>query len=163
MDLYRIVPHEYAINFSGLGASYQDGARWNEPRLPVLYFALSPSVAMLEMANYFPSPRLVPKYYVLATYVLEDNAPIKESENLPQDWSEYPYPESTQKAGSDWLKSAESLGLLVPSCAVPAGLEKILIINPKHPDIDKLKLLTTSPNIYNCRAFNARSLTSPSK
>lgn len=155
MRLYRIVPSEFANNFSGLGASYQDGARWNEPNLPVLYFSLSPSVAMLEMANYFPSPRLVPKSYVLATYILEDPSSINDLEQLPKDWSEYPYPKTTQKAGSDWLKSSNSLGLLVPSCAVPAGLENILVINPKHPEIDKLKLISTSPDIYNNRAFNA--------
>ncbi|TRX53458.1 RES family NAD+ phosphorylase [Thalassomonas sp. M1454] len=155
MRLYRIVPREYADSFSGLGASYQDGARWNEPKLPVLYFALSPSVAMLEMANYFPSPRLVPKFYVLATYIIEDKYVTLELEHLPKDWSEYPYPRSTQKLGTDWLKSQKSLGLLVPSCAVPSGLENILVINPKHPDIKKLKLVSTTPEIYNNRAFNA--------
>ena len=155
MRLYRIVPGEFADNFSGLGASYLDGARWNSPKLPVLYFALSPSVAMLEMANYFPSPRLVPKFYVLATYTLEQAPEIKELKSLPNDWADYPYPVSTQKIGSDWLKSKSSLGLLVPSCAVPAGLENIIILNPNHPDISKIKLISTSSDIYNSRAFNA--------
>ena len=60
MQLYRICPQSYLQDFSGLGASYKDGARWNSAGLPVLYFALSPATVLLEMANYLPSPRLVP-------------------------------------------------------------------------------------------------------
>lgn len=63
MRLFRICPEQYLENYSGLGASYRDGARWNKAGIPVLYFALSPAVALLEMGNYLPSPRLVPKSY----------------------------------------------------------------------------------------------------
>lgn len=60
MQLFRICPEPYLENPSGPGGSHQDGARWNSPGHPVLYFALSASTALLEMANYIPSPRLVP-------------------------------------------------------------------------------------------------------
>ena len=63
MFLFRICPERYLEDFSGLGASYQDGARWNFPGTPVMYFASTASLAMLEMAQYLPSPRLLPKNY----------------------------------------------------------------------------------------------------
>ena len=58
MRLYRICRVEHLEDYSGLGASYRDGGRWNEAGLAVLYFAETASVAMLEMANYLPSRRL---------------------------------------------------------------------------------------------------------
>ncbi len=67
MRLYRICPERFLENYSGLGASFQDGARWNSKGYPALYFALSPATAMLEMANYLPSPRLVPADYRLGS------------------------------------------------------------------------------------------------
>ncbi|MFT4927875.1 MAG: RES domain-containing protein, partial [Phenylobacterium sp.] len=71
MRLYRICPLHFLENYSGLGGSYKDGGRWNLPGVPVMYFALSPSVALLEMANYLPSPRLVPASYRLGIYELD--------------------------------------------------------------------------------------------
>ena len=58
--------------FADWGASYRDGARWNEPGFPVVYFAEIPSVVMLEMAHYLPSPRLVPLGYRLGEVSLDE-------------------------------------------------------------------------------------------
>ena len=67
MRLYRICHVRYLEDLRGLGASYRDGARWNEPGFPIVYFAETPSVAMLEMAHYLPSPRLAPPGYRLVS------------------------------------------------------------------------------------------------
>ena len=56
MRLYRICHVCYLEDLRGLGASYRDGARWNEPGFPIVYFAETPSVAMLEMAQHWCSP-----------------------------------------------------------------------------------------------------------
>ena len=154
MDLYRIGPEIYLHNNTGLGASYKDGARWNQAGYPVIYFARSPSVAMLEMANYLPSPRLVPKHYRLGKYEI-NNVDYDEfpEEKLPNDWNSYPYSHSTQELGSDWLKLNEKVILLLPSAAVPGGLEKIALFNPKHADAKKLKLVGSLKEIYSPRMF----------
>lgn len=49
--IFRITKKQYLTTLSGLGGSYEDGARWNKPGTPVLYFGTSAAVAMLEMAN----------------------------------------------------------------------------------------------------------------
>ncbi len=154
MDLYRIGPEQFLNNLSGLGASYRDGARWNLPGFPVIYFTLSPAVAMLEMANYLPSPRLVPKTYRLAKYQLKgvgyDQWPISE---LPAEWNSYPHSYASQERGSAWLKRNEKVLLIVPSAAVPAGLENIAVFNPNHPDAGKLILVDSLKEIYSARMF----------
>ena len=155
MRLYRIAPLLFLENYQGLGASYRDGARWNSPGIPVLYFASSASVAMLEMANYLPSPRLTPSSYRLGVYefpegVASDSMGIDE---LPSEWNRYPYPVSTQRLGSIWLQAVENALLIVPSAAVPAGLESILTVNPQHPDSKALQLIASERQIYSERAF----------
>ena len=155
MRLYRITPEEYLENYSGLGASYQDGARWNKAGKPVLYFALSPSTALLELAQYLPSPRLVPKTYRLGVYECPDDLPYYTLpvNELPKDWAVYPHPQSTQLIGNEWLEKATELGLIVPSSAVPQGLENIIMINSTHADCNKIKLLSLSAELFNERIF----------
>ncbi len=156
MRLYRICPESYLENYTGLGASYTDGARWNRPGQPVIYFAASAATALLEMANYLPSPRLIPKHYRLGIYELEKTASITALSEckLPENWACFPYPRSTQQIGAEWLEKCEQFGLLVPSSAVPQGLEKIMIANPRHPDITYLKLVSSTAELFNKRTFS---------
>ena len=155
MQLFRICPEKYLENYSGLGASYQDGARWNKPGIPVLYFALTPAVALLEMGNYLPSPRLVPKTYRLGIYELPDSIGCEQltTDQLAGNWSQYPYPDSTQTVGNEWLQQSQAAILLVPSTAVPAGLEQIAVVNPRPPDSGRIKLVDAKADLYNKRAF----------
>ena len=156
MRLYRIGPLVHLSDLSGTGASYTGGARWNRVGLPVIYMAFSPAVAMLEMANYIPSPRLVPKTYALGIYSLTArvSAATLSIKELPDNWLHFPCPAATQKIGSQWLESKKALLLRVPSSAVAEGLEDIAVINPLHPDIGKLSLESVQHSIYNLRAFS---------
>ena len=72
---------------------------------------------------------------------------------LPAGWNRYPYPASTQRLGSKWLQTVENALLIVPSAAVPAGLESILVVNPLHPDSKTLQLIASESQIYSERAF----------
>jgi RES domain-containing protein len=158
MQLYRICPERYLEDYSGLGASYRDGARWNVAGIPVIYFAASASLAMLELANYLPSPRLVPESYRLGIYTLSGRVKVDtwSVADLPQQWNQYPYPASTQQLGAAWLKSRKRVALRVPSAAVPGGLEKCVVINPLHSAINQLKLVDQQHDIYSKRIFAAK-------
>ena len=156
MRLYRVTNFAYAENYNGRGASFLDGARWNERGVPVIYFGASPSVAMLELANYIPSPRLLPKNSVMCVYEIPDDTVVEKLGilDLESDWSDFPYPASTQKLGTEFLQSGRALAIEVPSSAVTGGLECIIVINPLHPDIGKVRLIETHTQIYNVRAFS---------
>lgn len=155
MRLYKITKAPYLTNLNGKGGSFQNGARWNQAGFPVLYFAPNVGTALLEMANYLPSPRFIPPSYHLGIYEIEDDVSTKilKVENLPADWADYPYPISTQKIGSQWLESKESLILFVPSTAVSKGLENIAVVNPLHPEIKQLNLISTTKDLFNSRTF----------
>ena len=158
MLLFRITKESRLETYNGLGASYQDGARWNHAGTPVLYFGLSASVAMLEMANYTPSPR-VPASFRLGIYEIPAGAPIArlDSSDFPVDWDSFPYPVATQEIGDNWLKQGKQFGLIVPSAAVAMGLDEIIIVNPLHDAAREIKLIDSTDKIYNPRAFMASS------
>lgn len=158
--LYRICPETYLENYSGVGSSFQYGARWNRPREPVLYFACSAAVAMLEMAQYLPLPKFIPLAYRLGIYELDD-ALLEALDDalLPADWAAYPYPASTQQLGSQWLAACRGVGLILPSAAIPGGLEKIALVNARHSGSLRLRLLDSISSIYNARIFTAGTQT----
>ena len=155
MRLYRICHERYLGDLRGLGASYRDGARWNEPGSPIVYFAETPSVAMLEMAHYLPSPRLVPPGYRLGVYDVSAEITLERwhVHDLPEDWDRYPYPRSTQGIGTRWLIRREAPLLAVPSVAVPGGLESIVLANPSMLTEEAIRLISVEERIYNERAF----------
>lgn len=155
MLIYRITKKQYLTILNGLGGSYEDGARWNKPGTPVLYFGMSAAVAMLEMANYTSTPRMVPPSYRLGIYEIPDDAPIDRLglADLPDNWSQFPPPDATQRIGNKWLRDGGKFGLIVPSCAVSVGLGEIMVVNPSHKSMSDLKLVDTRADIFNPRAF----------
>ena len=153
MRLYRIAPERFLANLSGRGASYHDGARWNDPGHPVLYFGTSASVAMLEMGNYIPDPRLVPKDFRLGIHDVQSSAVEKVGvDELPDGWDLFPPPEHTRRLGTAFLSAARNLILLVPSTAA-AGIDQVAVVNPLHPDMDNVSLIDIRARIYNPRLF----------
>ena len=155
MRLFRISSLEYLDDLSGLGASYQGGGRWNEPGVPALYFAQAASVAMLEMANYLPSPRLVPSNYRLGIFEVDDDILMEHWTlgEMPDDWRDFPYPKSTQRLGTDWLTHGQALLLAFPSTVVPGGLENTVIASPSRVCPETIQLRAAVADIFNPRAF----------
>jgi RES domain-containing protein len=155
MRLYRICRDDHLENYQGLGASYKDGGRWNEPGIPVLYFAETASVAMLEMANYLPSPRLIPAAYRLGVYEVAGNPPTERwtVDDLPAGWDRFPYPAFTQRIGADWLRRGAAFLLVIPSAAVPGGIENIVLVNPARLAAGSIRLSAVHERLYNPRAF----------
>ena len=156
MKLFRIGPEQYLENYSGMGASYHNGARWNLPHQPVIYFATSQAVAILEMTHYLPAPHLVPPSYRLAEYALPDSINIQSlSKNeLPENWRKFPHPSNTQHIGGAFLKACQCLGLLVPSTTTPSATElEIVVFNPRHQDASQLTLVNVEKQIFSERMF----------
>ena len=59
---------------------------------------------------------------------------------LPKDWRSFPPAASTQRIGDDWIAAETSVGLEVPSAVVPR--ERNVLVNPKHRDFTKLKVIS---------------------
>ena len=162
MKLYRVTNRKYASNFSGKGASFADGARWNHAGQPVIYFATDMATALVEAANYVPSPQLIPATYCKAIYEIDGEIPMiyLPPEDLPADWDAMPYPASTQAIGSLFLDNVSAALLMVPSVGVGVATEyNVAVANPNHPSIKSISLIDTIQPVYSHRMF--KGLDSP--
>lgn len=143
MKAWRIASKKYATTaFTGEGAARYPG-RWNRAGIPVVYLAGSLAVGMLEILVHVTDRRYL-NAYVAIPVELPDTL-IERLETLPKDWQQLPepYPESTQTLGTMWATSLRSLALQVPSAIVPSEFN--LVLNPRHPDITKMKIGKAEP------------------
>jgi RES domain-containing protein len=136
---WRITQSDYADDaFNGLGARLE-GARWNYRGIDMVYAAESISLAALEIVVHLPEEVLLNNLYVCIPVEFDSKHMITlKPSQLPSGWNIIPPPESTQKIGSDWAKTKQSLVLKVPSSVIPA--EHNYLINPQHPEAKRLKI-----------------------
>src|SRR5207249_6613849 len=60
---------------------------------------------------------------------------VQEAE-LPRNWREIPWPQSTQELGTKWMIEAQYVAVSVPSVVLP--MEKNLLLNTVHPSFSKI-------------------------
>ncbi len=151
MRAWRLVRAERAADaLSGKGASLYPG-RWNRPGQPAVYAASSLALAVLEVFVHLEVPQVEVPYLALELWVSDDE--IEElSEDFPKNWTENL--EWSRGVGGHWLENGQKPALRVPSAVVP--YEPILVLNPKHPGISRIRVLRKVPFYWDRRLFKAR-------
>lgn len=157
MILYRFSRKEHGGDLSGKGAELY-GGRWNSKGVPVVYCAESRALAVTEIIAYTP-PGLIPEGYVLNIIeVPVESRPAGtgvvcavEPDALPEGWKRYPHGKETKHLGDELLKARKCLLIKVPSALVTG--EYNYLINPLHPDFNKVKVLEVLPFNFNERLF----------
>lgn len=148
MRLWRICRREHRA-LDGEGARLW-GGRWTPPGHPVIYTAMSPSLATVERLVHtlpgYPGVDLV-----LVEIAAPDDLARTEvlAETLPDRWRESPAPEALQPIGMAWVIGGETALLSVPSAVVP--LERNIVINPAHRDAGRLEIASTEPFTFDAR------------
>ena len=150
--IYRIADERHPI-WDGTGAALV-GRRWNSPGRPAIYGALSYACAMLEMLAHAGIGR-VPRTQRFVVALVSDALSVERHDprSLPvgcdaEDSS------VARSFGDDWLASTRSLVLVVPS--VVARLEFNAILNPAHPEFQKLVVSAPEPVIWDSRLFRTK-------
>jgi RES domain-containing protein len=135
---WRIVKATYASTaFSGEGAK-RDGGRWNSVGIPIVYLAESRALAVLEVLVHLEADDLLKHYRLISLSMDAKFVKALAPTDLPENWKQDPPARSTIRLGDRWFASGESAVLRVPSAIVPA--ESNLLLNPAHPDFEKMKL-----------------------
>lgn len=135
MTLWRVSSHTNLTGAGGLKAS----GRWHTRGRRILYCAPNPSTALLEVLVHL---EIDVEDVPLTLNYLEIVAPDDISETsldlkkLPPRWRERQ--DRTQAIGDEWLRSAETALLRVPSALVPETWNTL--VNPAHPDSKGLKI-----------------------
>lgn len=151
IELFRISTSEHINDITGTGARIY-GGRWNHAGYPAVYASGSRSLAALEFLVHVPMA-LAPENLSIFEINIPKNIvrkSIKESQ-LPSNWRNYPAPEESANIGTNWIKSRASLLLDIPSAVVEKEVNTL--INPLHPDIKFVELVTIENFSFNSRLF----------
>lgn len=133
---WRTVRAAYAGSaFSGEGARLF-GGRWNRIGTPVVYLAEHRSLAVLEVITQALDAEDAADLLIASATFSESD--IETLDPLPDGWNAHPPTDSTVDVGTRWAVSRRSLFLRVPSVVLPA--ERNYLLNPRHPDIERVTL-----------------------
>ena len=115
------------------GALFAEG-RWNPKGFWIIYCSESVSLAKLEI---LANTRTLPKQRVLVEITLSNNAPIYDLslKQLPDSWTEVPYPRELHALSKDILQNNQYVALTVPSRQSPT--EKNYLLYPPHPQFQE--------------------------
>jgi RES domain-containing protein len=151
MIVYRLSRGVYRNDLSGKGAELA-GARWNSKGTALLYTSESIALCTVEVAVHMPLG-IVPKDYYLVHIELPDETPYAEvlEANLPKTWKSFPHPNVTQEMGDDFVIQGEHLIMKVPSATVQGTYN--YLVNPRHPDFNKVRVVTSEPFTFDKRLF----------
>ena len=109
----------------------------------MVYTASSQALAVLEMLVHLESSDLL-KHYRLVPVTFEDAlVSTLDAKALPANWKRRPTPASIRLIGDEWVSSAGSLVLRVPSVIVPT--ESNYLISVLHPDFRRLAVGKPQP------------------
>jgi RES domain-containing protein len=140
-EAWRLIKERHVDTaFNGEGAA-KSGGRWNSKGVPVVYASGTKSLATLEVLVHL-NPPISFKFTIIP--VKFDVSLIEEMgiQGLPVGWRMEPPPASAQRVGDEWIKSARSAVLAIPSAIT---FETNYLLNPAHPDFKRIKIGTPEP------------------
>jgi RES domain-containing protein len=153
VTVWRIARRQH-VALDGEGARLY-GSRWTPRGLPAVFASATLSLAALE---YFvhtdldlePADLVAVEIGIAASIRVESLA----ASALPAKWRKYPAPAALASIGGNWLRASRTVALVVPSVVIPR--EQNIIINPKHVDLEKLRVGSPEAFGFDARMWKAR-------
>lgn len=154
MIVWRLARKKYAA-LDGEGSRIA-GGRWNSHGGSVVYTAGSLSLAVLELLVHV-DPEDAPNDLLAYQIEIPDNLKIESisPSDLPGTW-QVPEHEVCKSIGDGWISSQRTPILRVPSSIVPE--ESNYLINPGHPDISGIDIVSKRKFFFDKRLLEIRKL-----
>lgn len=155
MRVFRIEREKYLeTTLQGVGAARAEGFRWNSLGTYMVYTSESRALATLEVFVHLVINEDLPldRYYVEID--IPDMVTILELniKDLPNGWDSKPPVKITQFIGDDFVSGNSAAVLKVPSSIVHQ--EHNYLINPNHPDSEKISVISISPFRFDSRLIH---------
>ena len=129
-----------------------EGGRWNDVEVPAVYFGLTPAICCLDTFVHATGRPQIPLKITCFELPDDDELYLRpDPETMPKGWSALPADRSSMEFGTRGLEQNRQLGLIVPSAILP--LESNLVVNPRHPAIQHVKVLDSFDFSYDPRMF----------
>ena len=151
--VYRIQKRQFTDSvLTGEGARL-NGGRWNPMGVPLLYTSTTPELALLETLvhlNGTPIRDLPP--FVLLTIELPDSVEVIEEEDLPTGWNQIRFSNTLPFfLVPRFTPTYPTLAFSVPSIVLHNSPSRNILINPVHPLISQVNVLTVSAHEFDER------------
>lgn len=153
-SVWRIAKHtkDYrADDLSGGGAAFS-GGRWNSEGSAVVYAGTSIALCALEtLAHMGVDIHCKNRFLIridIPAYVWRKRK-VLTPDKLPIAWLAEPAAMDSIKVGDNWLTACSEAVLLVPSVIVHEEFNAL--INPLHPDANKIRAEITRQYVYDPR------------
>jgi RES domain-containing protein len=147
--LWRISRYD---NLTGIGGEKAD-ARWHTaaPGKRIVYLSEHPAVALIEtLVNLSGTTQAFPRHFQLLRIEADPSIKIATlDDKLPDDWQDHQ--ELTRRYGDEWLKKGKAALVRVPS--VPSPQSFSFLLNPLHPDAQKVRVVESTWLPYDQRLF----------
>lgn len=146
-----IIREKFASPLSGKGASFK-GARWNSPGIELIYTAANRSLAMAEVVVH-NSGDILFSDFVMATIFIPDEISMQKlvEADLPGDWNVFPHLQNTQQIGDQFVLTGSHCILQIPSVVTRGDFN--ILINPGHPEMKKIKIVSIEKFPFDQRLF----------
>jgi RES domain-containing protein len=156
MRIWRICREVHAAGASTGEGARRFGGRWNSRGVPMVYASTSLALAAIELFVHL-EPSQSPGDLVSIPAELPHGEPARtiHADELPPDWWTDDALAQTRKLGDEWIRSAASLALQVPS--VPIRSDWNVLVNPRHPRIAEVKIDPLQPFNFDWRMFRPLS------
>lgn len=149
MRVFRLTKRKYAGELSGKGAAKSNN-RWNSKGTEIIYTAESRALAMAEVAVHLTLATL-PEDFVMMEIEIPDSVRIAKAEKVNVKEFVWPPQEVTQMMGDQFIHSGKNGVLQVPSVVVKGDFN--YLINPHHPDFNKVKIIKITDFPFDERVF----------
>ena len=148
MLLFRLCRARFTT-LDGEGARLY-GGRWNSAGLPAVYMSTTRALAALEYLIHVDVADVPDDLVLLALDVPDASSATRvDRATLPARWEEAPDQPDCRARGDSWLRDGRDLLLRVPAAPVPE--EENVLLNPRHLDIARVRVVDHRPFYYDPR------------
>lgn len=152
LEVWRITDKKFKNSaFSGEEA-WLWGGRFNSPGKKAVYTSGSLSLALLETLVQSNDRSNLKKKVLVRASIPEEFIQIPTESDLPEKWDWIPLSKASQSYGDSWIENVKDAVLKIPSVVVP--VEFNYVINPEHPDFDRISISAPVPLPLDPRFFD---------
>lgn len=154
MKVYRITLSHFADKLFAAGKA----ARWNSNGVFMIYSASSRALACLENLVHRGGEGLDNHFSCMIIDIPDELSILSlDEELLTDDWKDYQNQRMTRYLGDEWVRELSTPVLKVPSAIIPE--ECNYLMNPAHPEFQKIKLVQIDPFSFDPRLNEPYSFT----
>jgi len=151
MRFWRICRERYATEAASGEGARLFGGRWNSRGVRVVYASTSLALAAMETFVNL-EPNLQPDDLVSIEGEIPDELQVARLDVhvLPPHWHET-RDESLRRFGDEWVRMAQTVGLLVPSAAILGA--RNLLLNPAYKEFSQIRFGEPQRFRFDARMF----------